>query len=141
MALSEAGVLERHDVRLLGRRSRRSAWPRTARRSANLLDRINQPYAPSAIVEGLTPADREQSAREALAEIGLPAIVRPAFTLGGTAVGSSGPRRPTGSASAPAFAPARSDQVMVERCLVGWQEVEYEVMRDADDTCIAVCSM
>jgi carbamoyl-phosphate synthase large subunit len=90
MALSEAGVLERHDVRLLGTplEAIRMAEDREAFR--DLLDRINQPYAPSAIVEGLTPADREQSAREALAEIGLPAIVRPAFTLGGTGGGIVG---------------------------------------------------
>ena len=100
----------------------------------DLLDRIGQPYAPSWIVE--TPEDVET----ALREIGLPAIVRPAFTLGGTGGGivetEAVPRAHPGG-------PARQPigQVMVERCLVGWQEIEYEVMRDADDTCIAVCSM
>ena len=141
MALAEAGVLERHGVRLLGTplEAIRMAEDREAFR--DLLDRINQPYAPSAIVEGLTPADREQSAREALAEIGLPAIVRPAFTLGGTGGGIVGTEEAYWERIRAGLRASPISQVMVERCLVGWQEVEYEVMRDADDTCIAVCSM
>ncbi len=107
----------------------------------DLLDRIGQPYAPSCIVEGETDEEREKAAREALAEIGLPAIIRPAFTLGGTGGGiveteaAYWERARTGLRLSPIH------QVMIERCLVGWQEIEYEVMRDADDTCIAVCSM
>jgi carbamoyl-phosphate synthase large subunit len=141
MALSEAGVLERHGVRLLGTplEAIRMAEDREAFR--DLLDRISQPYAPSAIVEGLTPADREQSARDALAEIGLPAIVRPAFTLGGTGGGIVGTEDAYWERIRAGLRASPIAQVMVERCLVGWQEVEYEVMRDADDTCIAVCSM
>src|SRR5450759_786577 len=110
-------------------------------RFRELLDRIGQPYAPSAIVDGATEADRRASADRALAEIGLPAIVRPAFTLGGTGGGivetelGYRERVRTGLRASPI------GQVMVERCLVGWGEIEYEVMRDADDTCIAVCSM
>ena len=141
IALAEAGVLERHGVRLLGTplEAIRMAEDREAFR--DLLDRISQPYAPSAIVEGLTPADREQSAREALAEIGLPAIVRPAFTLGGTGGGIVGTEEAYWERIRAGLRASPISQVMVERCLVGWQEVEYEVMRDADDTCIAVCSM
>src|SRR3970282_2240156 len=86
-------------------------------------------------------AERTVSADAALAEIGLPAIVRPAFTLGGTGGGiveTEGQDRRRGRSGRRA---SPIGQVMVERCLVGWQEIEYEVMRDADDTCIAVCSM
>ena len=107
----------------------------------DLLDRIDQPYAPSAIVDGTTDEERDASADRAVAEIGLPAIVRPAFTLGGTGGGiveTDGQYRErirSGLRASPI------GQVMVEKCLVGWQEIEYEVMRDADDTCIAVCSM
>src|SRR3990170_1701847 len=117
MDLARAGVLARYNVKLLG--TPLEAIERAEAREAfrALLDRIGQPYAPSAIVGGPSEAERTASADAALAEIGLPAIVRPAFTLGGTGGG------------------------IVERCLVGWQEIEYEVMRDADDTCIAVCSM
>ncbi|MDP9482135.1 MAG: carbamoyl-phosphate synthase large subunit, partial [Chloroflexota bacterium] len=107
----------------------------------DLLGRLGQPYAPSAIVEGPTPAARQASADAALAEIGLPAIVRPAFTLGGTGgwiVETEAAYRERVRAGLRA---SPIGQVMVERCLVGWGEIEYEVMRDADDTCIAVCSM
>ena len=140
-ALAEAGVFERHDVRLLGTplEAIRMAEDRQAFR--DLLDRIGQPYAPSAIVEGLTPAEREQSAHGALEEIGLPAIVRPAFTLGGTGGGIVGTEAAYWERIRAGLRASPINQVMVERCLVGWQEVEYEVMRDADDTCIAVCSM
>ena len=140
-ALAEAGVFERHDVRLLGTplEAIRMAEDREAFR--DLLDRIGQPYAPSAIVEGLTPAEREESAHGALEEIGLPAIVRPAFTLGGTGGGIVENEAAYWERIRAGLRASPINQVMVERCLVGWQEVEYEVMRDADDTCIAVCSM
>src|SRR5689334_2626083 len=134
-ALAERGVFERYDVRLLGTplEAIRMAEDREAFR--DLLDRIGQPYAPSWNVQA--PADIDV----ALDQIGLPAIVRPAFTLGGTGGGivESEPayreRVRAGLRASPI------GQVMVEKCLVGWQEIEYEVMRDADDTCIAVCSM
>ena len=111
-------------------------------RFRDLLDRIGQPYAPSAIVEGATDADaRSASADAALAEIGLPAIVRPAFTLGGTGGGIVETEDAYRERIRAGLRASPIGQVMVEKCLVGWQEIEYEVMRDADDTCIAVCSM
>jgi carbamoyl-phosphate synthase large subunit len=141
VALARAGVLERHNVRLVGTPLEAIEMAEDRQRFRELLDRIGQPYAPSAIVDGATEADRRASADRALAEIGLPAIVRPAFTLGGTGGGivetelGYRERVRTGLRASPI------GQVMVERCLVGWGEIEYEVMRDADDTCIAVCSM
>ena len=141
MALSEAGVFERHAIRLLGTplEAIRMAEDREAFR--DLLDRIAQPYAPSFIVEGATDAEREASANEALEIIGLPAIIRPAFTLGGTGGGIVETEPAYRERIRAGLRASPIKQVMVERCLVGWQEVEYEVMRDADDTCIAVCSM
>jgi carbamoyl-phosphate synthase large subunit len=141
MALAEAGVLERHGVRLLGTplEAIRMAEDREAFR--DLLDRIGQPYAPSAIVEGATAAERAASTDGALGEIGLPAIIRPAFTLGGTGGGIVETEEQYRERVRAGLRASPISQVMVERCLVGWQEVEYEVMRDADDTCIAVCSM
>jgi carbamoyl-phosphate synthase large subunit len=141
VGLARAGVLERHDVRLLGTPLQAIEMAEDRLRFRDLLDRIGQPYAPSAIVEGPTESDLHASAERALAEVGLPAIVRPAFTLGGTGGGiveteaAYHERIRAGQRASPLR------QVMVERCLVGWQEIEYEVMRDADDTCIAVCSM
>ena len=103
----------------------------------DLLDRIGQPYAPSWIVGG----DAEDVERRARSEIGLPAIVRPAFTLGGTGGGIVETEPAYRERVRAGLRASPIGQVMVERCLVGWQEIEYEVMRDADDTCIAVCSM
>ncbi|HYK96119.1 MAG TPA: carbamoyl-phosphate synthase large subunit [Candidatus Dormibacteraeota bacterium] len=141
MDLARAGVLERYGVRLLGTplEAIRMAEDREAFR--DLLDRIGQPYAPSAIVEGETADARKTSADTALADIGLPAIVRPAFTLGGTGGGIVETEEAYRERIRAGLRASPIGQVMVERCLVGWQEIEYEVMRDADDTCIAVCSM
>jgi len=141
VALSHAGVLTRYNVRLLGTplEAIRMAEDREAFRQ--LLDRIGQPYAPSVIVEGATDAQRAASADRALAEIGLPAIIRPAYTLGGTGGGIVTTEADYRERIRAGLRASPIRQVMVERCLVGWQEIEYEVMRDADDTCIAVCSM
>jgi carbamoyl-phosphate synthase large subunit len=140
-ALARAGVFDRHPIRLLGTPLEAIHMAEDREAFRDLLDRISQPYAPSFIVEGATPAEREAATQTALDTIGLPAIVRPAYTLGGTGGGiveTEAAYREivrTGLRSSPI------GQVMVEKCLVGWQEIEYEVMRDADDTCIAVCSM
>ena len=141
IAMSDAGVFDRHPIRLLGTRLEaiRMAEDREAFR--DLLDRLGQPYAPSAIVEGATPRERDDSTRAALESIGLPAIVRPAYTLGGTGGGIVGTEAAYHERVRAGLRASPIGQVMVEQCLVGWQEVEYEVMRDADDTCIAVCSM
>jgi carbamoyl-phosphate synthase large subunit len=140
-AMAEAGVFDRHAIRLLGTplEAIRMAEDREAFR--DLLDRIGQPYAPSFIVEGTSQAARDASADDALATIGLPAIVRPAFTLGGTGGGIVETEPAYRERIRAGLRASPIGQVMVERCLVGWQEIEYEVMRDADDTCIAVCSM
>jgi carbamoyl-phosphate synthase large subunit len=140
-AMADAGVFDRHPIRLLGTplEAIRMAEDREAFR--DLLDRIGQPYAPSFIVEGTTHAARDGSADQALATIGLPAIVRPAFTLGGTGGGIVETEPAYRERVRAGLRASPIGQVMVERCLVGWQEIEYEVMRDADDTCIAVCGM
>ncbi|HXI82400.1 MAG TPA: carbamoyl-phosphate synthase large subunit, partial [Verrucomicrobiae bacterium] len=139
--LADAGVLERYDVRLLGTPLEAIRMAEDRELFRDLLDRIGQPYAPSFIVEGTTAAAREETANEALATIGLPAIVRPAFTLGGTGGGIVETEPAYRERIRAGLRASPIGQVMVERCLVGWQEIEYEVMRDAEDTCIAVCSM
>ncbi len=141
VGLARAGVLERHAVRLLGTPLEAIEMAEDRERFRDLLDRIGQPYAPSAIVEGATEAERSASAERALADIGLPAIIRPAYTLGGTGGGIVETEIAYHERIRAGLRASPIRQVMVERCLVGWQEIEYEVMRDADDTCIAVCSM
>ena len=141
VALAKAGVLDKYNVRLIGTPLEAIEMAEDRELFRDLLDRIGQPYAPSHIVEGETDEERDAAAHAALAKIGLPAIIRPAFTMGGTGGGiveteaAYWERTRTGLRLSPIH------QVMIERCLVGWQEIEYEVMRDADDTCIAVCSM
>ncbi len=141
VGLSRAGVLDRYGIRLLGTPLAAIEMAEDRERFRDLLDRIGQPYAPSAIVAGDTPAAREEATNRALEQIGLPAIIRPAFTLGGTGGGIVETEAAYRERVRYGLRMSPIGQVMVERCLVGWQEIEYEVMRDADDTCIAVCGM
>ncbi len=141
VALARQGVLERHAVPLLGTPLEAIEMAEDRLRFRDLLDRIGQPYAPSAVVEGATEPERRASAARALERIGLPAIIRPAFTLGGSGGGIVETESAYVDRVRSGLRVSPIGQVMVERCLVGWQEIEYEVMRDADDTCIAVCSM
>ncbi|MFV2062813.1 MAG: carbamoyl-phosphate synthase large subunit, partial [Chloroflexota bacterium] len=141
MEVSRAGVLERTGVRLLGTPIEAIEMAEDRERFRDLLDRIGQPYAASVIVEGATEAERTTAADRAFDAIGLPAIVRPAFTLGGTGGGLVDSRESFDEIVRTGLRLSPIGQVMVERYLTGWQEIEYEVMRDAADTCIAVCSM
>jgi carbamoyl-phosphate synthase large subunit len=110
-------------------------------RFRELLERIGQPFPASEIVEGASPAERQAAAARALEVIGLPVIVRPAFTLGGSGGGIVASQAEYRERVRAGLRASPIGQVIVERYLDGWQEVEYEVMRDADDTCICVCSM
>jgi carbamoyl-phosphate synthase large subunit len=141
VALARAGTLARHNTRLLGTPLEAIEMAEDRQRFRALLEIIGQPFPRSEIVEGETPKQRQQAARRALDAIGLPAVIRPAFTLGGSGGGIV-------SSEAAYFERLRAGmraspigQVIVEQYLAGWGEIEYEVMRDADDTCIAVCSM
>ncbi len=141
MEVARAGVLERSGTRLLGTPIAAIEMAEDRERFRDLLDAIGQPYAPSVIVEGATEAERSAASERAFADIGLPAIVRPAFTLGGTGGGIVDSREAFDERVRAGLRLSPIGQVMVERYLTGWQEIEYEVMRDAADTCIAVCSM
>ena len=107
----------------------------------DLLDRIGQPYAPSSSSRArrtrrATRRPTRRSPRSACRPSS-----GPAFTLGGTGGGIVETEPAYRERVRAGLRASPIGQVMVERCLVGWQEIEYEVMRDADDTCIAVCSM
>jgi carbamoyl-phosphate synthase large subunit len=141
MEVARAGVLERTGTRLLGTPIEAIEMAEDRERFRDLLDSIGQPYAPSVIVEGATEAERRVATERAFEGIGLPAIVRPAFTLGGTGGGIVDSREAFDERVRAGLRLSPIGQVMVERYLTGWQEIEYEVMRDAADTCIAVCSM
>ncbi|HEV8656116.1 MAG TPA: carbamoyl-phosphate synthase large subunit [Candidatus Limnocylindria bacterium] len=135
VALAEAGVLERYGVRLLG--TPLSAIQQAEDREAfkQLLIGIGEPVPESLTVhtvdEAVAFADR----------VGLPLVVRPAYTLGGTGGGFATSREELIERCARGIAASPIGQVLIERSLVGWKEIEYEVMRDAGDTCITVCNM
>ncbi|MCH7653720.1 MAG: ATP-grasp domain-containing protein, partial [Chloroflexi bacterium] len=133
--LAEAGVLDKYDVRLLGTplQAIRSAEDRELFRS--LLNEIGEPTPPSIIVESM------EEAEQALQELGLPLVIRPAYTLGGTGGGIANTIEEFHSITAGGIAASPISQVLLEKSLVGWKEVEYEVMRDAADNCITICNM
>ena len=135
VALDDAGVLERYKVRVLG-------TPLDAVRAAedrggfrDLVTGIGEPVPESAVVESVEDGMRFVAALNA------PVVVRPAFTLGGGGGGfafsldEARQRLATGLAASPI------GQVLVERSLLGWYEIEFEVLRDAADTTIAICGM
>jgi len=133
--LNDAGVLDRYDVRLLG-------TPLDAIRKAEdrelfrrMLEEIGEPVPRSAIVHNM------HEARAALPQIGLPAIIRPAYTLGGTGGGVAYTEADYERIVTGGLAASPITQVLVEQSLLGWKEVEYEVMRDGAGNVITVCNM
>ena len=133
--LAEAGVLERHGVRMLGTPLETIRLAEDRQLFRELLREIGEPAPDSVIVE------RWDQAREALDHIGLPAVIRPAYTLGGTGGGVATTVEEYERTVRQGLAASRVHQVLVERSLLGWKEIEYEVMRDGADTCITVCNM
>ena len=133
--LAAAGVLDRHHVRLLGAdiETIRKAEDRQAFKE--MLEQIGEPVPLSNVCESI------DQVIAFVAEIGLPVVIRPAYTLGGTGGGFV-----TNEADLKTIAQRGLDaspihQVLIERSLWGWKEIEYEVMRDGADTCITVCNM
>ena len=135
VALHDAGVLDRYHVRLLGTplEAIRKAEDREAFKQ--FLIEIGEPVVESRTVESL------EEGHAFLAAVGLPLVVRPAYTLGGTGGGFIHEEAEFDEAVQHGLDASPITQVLLERSLVGWKEIEYEVMRDAADTCITVCNM
>ncbi len=133
--LSRLGILEKYNVRLLGTQLEaiRKAEDRELFRA--LMREIKEPVAESWIVE--TEAELEVL----LDEVPYPCIVRPAYTLGGTGGGIATSREELWEIGRKGLRLSMRSQLMVERSLLGWKEVEYEVMRDSRGNCITVCNM
>jgi carbamoyl-phosphate synthase large subunit len=135
VALADAGVLERYDVKVLG-------TPLTAIRQAEdreafkqLLLEIGEPVPESVTAHTVDEAF-------AFAErIGYPVVIRPAYTLGGTGGGFAHDAAELRDRAQRGISASPIGQILVERSLVGWKELEWEVMRDGADTCITVCNM
>jgi carbamoyl-phosphate synthase large subunit len=133
--LAEAGVLEKYNVRVLGTpiQTIRNAEDRELFKQ--LLLSINEPVPPSATASSMTEA------RAAAKEMGLPLIIRPAYTMGGTGGGFANSWEEFEAVTPGGLAASPIHQVLIERSVTGWKEVEYEVMRDAANNCITVCNM
>ncbi|MBU6423667.1 MAG: carbamoyl phosphate synthase large subunit, partial [Chloroflexi bacterium] len=135
VALHDAGILDRHGVRLLGTpiASIKQAEDREAFKQ--LLVAMGEPVPESVTAE---------SVEDALAfgeQIGYPLVIRPAYTLGGTGGGFARDRDELVARVRYGVGASPIGQVLVERSLAGWKEIEYEVMRDGADACITVCNM
>ncbi|MHB8084941.1 MAG: carbamoyl-phosphate synthase large subunit [Dehalococcoidia bacterium] len=133
--LAEAGVLEKYNVRMLGTplESIKQAEERSLFKK--LIQDIGEPIPES------TTASAVEEAVKFSKEIGLPLIIRPSFTLGGTGGGIARTMDELKSIVTNGLASSMTHQVLVERCLFGWKELEYEVMRDAANNCITICNM
>lgn len=135
LALAKSGALERYGAELLGTplESIQNAEDRERFRATML--RFGQPVPQS------RPARQVEEALSAAASLGYPVVVRPAFTLGGTGGGIAENPDALAAIAARGLLSSPIGQVLVERCVLGWKEIEYEVMRDAAGTCITVCNM
>ncbi len=133
--VANLGILEEYGVRLLGTplEAIRKAEDRSLFK--DLLGEIGEPVVPSAIVTTL------QQARDFAREVPLPLVIRPAYTLGGTGGGVAYTPKDLDEIVQSGIDASPIGQVLLERSLLGWKEIEYEVMRDAADTCITICNM
>ncbi|HEX9414374.1 MAG TPA: carbamoyl-phosphate synthase large subunit, partial [Ktedonobacterales bacterium] len=135
VALAEAGVLDAYGVRLLGTPLETIRMAEDRELFKQLLLRLDVPVLPSQTVT--TVAQAAAVAKQ----IGLPVVVRPAFTLGGTGGGIAHTPEELLHVADTGLLASPIGQILVEEYLGGWKEIEYEVMRDAADTCITVCNM
>ena len=135
MELEERGFLKDHSVRLIGTTSRtiRRAEDRLEFKEA--MEKIHEPVAPSKVVKNIE--DGEAFARS----IGYPVVLRPAYTLGGSGGGIASNQDELDEILANGLRLSRVGEVLVERCIAGWKEIEYEVMRDGAGNVITVCNM
>ena len=135
MELEEAGILAKNNVRLIG------TTPLTIKKAEDremfkeTMEKINEPVAPSEIVESL------EAGLAGAEKIGYPVVLRPAYTLGGSGGGIAENPEQCAEILENGLRLSRVGQVLVERCIAGWKEIEYEVMRDGAGNVITVCNM
>ncbi|MBO5727537.1 MAG: carbamoyl-phosphate synthase large subunit [Oscillospiraceae bacterium] len=135
MALHENGTLEKYGIRLLGTSPESIHKAEDRQGFKDCMESINQPCVTSLVVESVKDAvDFAES-------IGYPVIVRPAYTLGGTGGGIAYDRASLEEISDRGISLSRVGQVLIERCIAGWKEIEFEVMRDSAGNVITICSM
>ena len=133
--LAEAGVLEKFNVELLGTPLDAIEKAEDREKFKATMQEIGEPVPESTIVEDV------HSAVAFANEIGYPLIVRPAYTLGGTGGGIADNEEELVEIVIRGLKYSMIGQVLIERSVAGWKEIEFEVMRDGNDNCIAVCDM
>lgn len=135
MELEEAGFLREYNVRLIGTTSETIKKAEDRLEFKATMEKIGEPVAASLVVEnvedGLAFANK----------IGYPVVLRPAYTLGGSGGGIAHDSEQLVEILENGLRLSRVGQVLVERCIAGWKEIEYEVMRDGNGNCITVCNM
>ena len=135
MELEESGFLKEHHVRLIGTTSETIKKAEDRLEFKATMEKIGEPVAASLVVE---------SVEDGLAfanKIGYPVVLRPAYTLGGSGGGIAHDSHQLMEILENGLRLSRVGQVLVERCIAGWKEIEYEVMRDGNGNCITVCNM
>jgi len=135
VALADAGILDKYGVRSLGTSIQTIRNAEDRELFKRLLISIGEPVPGSYTVNNL------EQAREVVRELGLPLIVRPAYTLGGTGGGIANNMEELETVVSRGLSNSPIQQVLLEQSVAGWKEIEYEVMRDSVDNCITVCNM
>ena len=135
MELEDAGFLEKHNVRLIGTTALTIKKAEDREMFKETMEKIGEPVAPSDIVEDV------KHGLEVAAQIGYPVVLRPAYTLGGSGGGIAQNPEQCAEILENGLRLSRVGQVLVERCIAGWKEIEYEVMRDGAGNVITVCNM
>ncbi len=135
MELAESGFLREHGVRLIGTTALTIKKAEDREMFKETMERIGEPVAPSEIVEDV------ETGLSVAARIGYPVVLRPAYTLGGSGGGIADNPEQCAEILQNGLRLSRVGQVLVERCIAGWKEIEYEVMRDTAGNVITVCNM
>ena len=135
MALADEGFLEAHNVHTIGTSTNTIKLAEDRLEFKNLMERIGEPCASSLVVTSTKDAVGFAN------KIGYPVVVRPAYTLGGTGGGIASDEEELVSICSNGLRLSRVGQCLIERCIAGWKEIEYEVMRDSHGNCITVCNM
>ena len=135
MELEERGFLKAHNVRLIGTTAETIKKAEDRLEFKATMEKIGEPVAASLVVENVEDGVKFAES------IGYPVVLRPAYTLGGSGGGIAENRRQLMDILENGLRLSRVGQVLVERCIAGWKEIEYEVMRDSAGNCITVCNM
>ena len=135
MEIAETGFLEEHNVKLIGTTAETIRKAEDRLEFKTTMEKIGEPCAPSLVVENVEDGIAFAN------QIGYPVVLRPAYTLGGSGGGIAKNEEELIDILSNGLRLSRVGQVLVERCIAGWKEIEYEVMRDANGTCITVCNM